>query len=263
MKKPAMAAGTPRPSPSPRPPRDNALLLRVYKGSQCVVALRVEGGAETAVRVMICSTGKTYGRTPDGTFKITSKYKYHQLKGYMGQYCSRFNGSILFHSVPIDNGARTMAEGKSRMKLSYYSQLGSMASSGCVRLLVRDALWIYSNCPAGTVVEVVGGASPWGGGGKPALKPGPPYTSEDGAYGWDPTDPDPANPYRNEPEATAEPTPTPAPVPTPEPTPAPTEPPAPEPTASPTPEPTPAPSPSPAQTEGPTASPAIAPTETA
>ncbi len=197
---PTVKAALPKPTPKPgatTAPSKAILLLRVYKGSQTVVAIRMEGGKEAAARVMICSTGRSSGLTPNGTFKIYAKYAYRQLQSAMGQYCSRFNGGILFHSVPIDNGAKKMSAGKSRMKISNYNKLGSMDSDGCVRLLVRDALWIYNNCPKGTRVEVVSSSSPFGTGSKPALKSGPPYTSKDGQYGWDPTDPDPKNPYRN------------------------------------------------------------------
>ena len=200
---------TKKPAATPAPSKSIAV-LRVYKGSQTVVAIRMEGGKETAARVMICSTGRTSGLTPNGTFKIYAKYAYRQLQGAMGQYCSRFNGGILFHSVPIDNGAKKMSVGKSRMKISNYNKLGSMDSDGCVRLLVRDALWIYNNCPKGTRVEVVSGSSPFGTGSKPVLKSGPPYTSVDGQYGWDPTDPDSKNPYRN---TTSTPKPSPAATP--------------------------------------------------
>ncbi len=227
---PTATAAAAKPSAKPpAKPSKPTLLLRVYKGSQTTVAIRLQDGKETAERVMICSTGRTSNLTPEGTFKIYAKYSYRQLQGAMGQYCSRFNGGILFHSVPIDNAAKKMSVGKSRMKISNYEKLGSMDSDGCVRLLARDALWIYNNCPNGTRVEVVSGSSPYGTGSKPALKSGPPYRSEDGQYGWDPTDPDPGNPYRK-PQPTASPTA--APTQQPPVTPTATEAPLPSPTAS-------------------------------
>jgi lipoprotein-anchoring transpeptidase ErfK/SrfK len=223
-KAPAQPAAAPTPTPVPAEDFSNSeLILRVYKGSQCVVALLRKDGQEKVVRVMICSTGLTSRLTPNGTFHISDKYAYHQLEGAMGQYCTRINDGIMFHSVPIANSAKTPELGRNRMNIKYYNQLGRMASLGCVRLLVSDALWIYENCPSGTKVEIVSKKSPYGRGSKPALKPGRPYTVGSGSFGWDPTDPDPNNPYSKiqlvEPTPTPAVTPTPAPAVTPEPSP--------------------------------------------
>ncbi|MCL2433788.1 MAG: L,D-transpeptidase family protein, partial [Clostridia bacterium] len=65
---------------------------------------------------------------------------------------------------------------------------GSPASSGCVRLTVADALWIYTYCEVGTTVEVVNDRS---------LPDYATYITPkklSGSYGWDPTDPNPNNP---------------------------------------------------------------------
>ena len=140
-------------------------------------------------------SGRSSGPTPNGTFKISQKIRYHRLEGARGQYCSRFNGGILFHSVPILESASTVDQGKKLMNLTSYAKLGRAASHGCVRLLVKDAKWIYDNCKIGTRVIVTSSKSPVGTGSKPAIIRKAPYSS--GNYGWDPTDPDPENPYRN------------------------------------------------------------------
>lgn len=139
---------------------------------------------------MICSSGKT---TPEGTYRVYKKYRYHSLYGAKGQYCSRIVGHFLFHSVPIDENARKVEEGKSRMKLDEYEKLGTRASDGCIRLLCRDAKWVYDNCDKTTVVVMTADSGPVPPA-APALIAGAPYETEPG-YGWDPTDPDPENPY--------------------------------------------------------------------
>lgn len=176
--------------PTDTPEEDGLYKLVVYFGSQSVVAYRAENGRWVEERVMICSSGKT---TPEGTYRVYKKYRYHSLYGAKGQYCSRIVGHFLFHSVPIDENARKVEEGKSRMKLDEYEKLGTRASDGCIRLLCRDAKWVYDNCDKTTVVVMTADSGPVPPA-APALIAGAPYETEPG-YGWDPTDPDPENPY--------------------------------------------------------------------
>lgn len=70
---------------------------------------------------------------------------------------------------------------------------GPRASLGCIRLEVVDVKWIYDNCPLGTRVLIYADAENPG----PMGKPGTIYTdpADTEKRGWDPTDPDPANPW--------------------------------------------------------------------
>ena len=166
--------------------------LVVYIGSQSVCAYEEQNGNWQLVRIMACSTGRE-GGTPAGSFRISDTYVYHSLYGAKGQYCSRFRGHYLFHSVPIDENARKITQGRGRMKLEEYEKLGTAASDGCVRLCCGDAKWIFDYCGKGTAVVVTRETGPEPPA-LPALIPGAPYETEPG-YGWDPTDPDPENPY--------------------------------------------------------------------
>lgn len=95
--------------------------------------------------------------------------------------------------MPIDENARKITQGRGRMKLEEYEKLGTAASDGCVRLCCGDAKWIFDHCGKGTAVIVTRETGPEPPA-LPALIPGAPYETEPG-YGWDPTDPDPENPY--------------------------------------------------------------------
>jgi len=70
--------------------------------------------------------------------------------------------------------------------------LGQPASKGCVRLSVIDAKWIYDNCANGTKVEVYDSPDP-GPLGKPLTYK---INANSPFRGWDPTDPDPGNPWK-------------------------------------------------------------------
>ena len=143
----------------------------------------VESGSGRLVRAMYCSTGRGYS-TIGGTYNTVSKMRWHALYGGVyGQYCTRIHGSYLFHSVPY---YRTV---KNQMATKEYNKLGTQASAGCIRLAVVDAKWIYDNCGIGT--RVVIGES------RSLKKPQRDKLtiSTSSRTGWDPTDPDPANPY--------------------------------------------------------------------
>ena len=186
-------------TPLESPEKDGDLWLVIYIGSESVVAFRAEDGDWKVERIMICSTGRKKGATPVGDHNIMKQYLYKKLgmngEGYYGQYSSRIAGHVLFHSVPIDGSNNQKQEiGKKQMKTKYYENLGKPVSGGCVRLRVIDAYWVYMHATVGTPVRVTLDAGP-----EPE-QPAPliyeePYVNKKGTLGWDPSDPDPENPY--------------------------------------------------------------------
>lgn len=138
-------------------------------------------------RAFICSVGED---TPCGSFKTSDKYIWRELFGNVyGQYATRVTGHILFHSVPY----YTM--NKDDLEYDEYNKLGTTASMGCIRLCVKDAKWIYDNCPSGTEVNITDSDSA-----EPLPKPEA-YSidiNDTQKRGWDPTDPDLSNPYIND-----------------------------------------------------------------
>lgn len=137
------------------------------------------------IKVFVCSTGKA---TPVGTFNTTDKYIWRLLVGNVyGQYATRITGHILFHSVPY------FTQNKNDLEYEEYNKLGTSASLGCIRLSVVDTKWIYDNCPKGTTVEIYDGELDNG-----ITKPSVITIDVNNANkGWDPTDPDEANPWNN------------------------------------------------------------------
>ena len=139
------------------------------------------------VKAMVCSTG---AQTPhSGVYKTPQKARWGVLIGPVwGQYCTRITGGILFHSVPY-----LKQNDPSSLEYWEYDRLGEQRSLGCVRLTVADAKWIFDNCPLGTSVEFYSSSNP-GPLGKPSVQKvtaaGDPYK------GWDPTDPNPNNPWK-------------------------------------------------------------------
>lgn len=188
-------------APTDAPKKDGDKLLVVYLGTQCVVAYEGQDGDWQELRVMICSTGRNKHETPVGTYKIYESYPYKELgmndTHCFGFWACRFKTHLLFHSVPISfDAGRDQEKGHRMCNMKKYEKLGSVASDGCVRLTVADAKWIYDLYDNGkTKIEVrvvkAKGPTPEK---PPAIIWEAPYTDKHG-YGWDPTDPDPDNPY--------------------------------------------------------------------
>lgn len=144
-----------------------------------------EAGEYTVpVKAFWCSGG---GYTPEGTFRTSAKYEWRPLFGDVwGQYATRITGHILFHSVPY------FEKDKSTLEYEEYNKLGTTASAGCIRMAVEDVKWLYDNCPVGTTVKMYRGKV------QEPLQPEPARkidTTDLLRRGWDPTDPDPDNPW--------------------------------------------------------------------
>ena len=161
--------------------------IKINRKQNCITVYTSDENGEYTVpyKAMICSTG-LYNATPRGTFHLSTKYLWRELYGKVyGQYATRITGGVLFHSVPY------YKKSKSALCTEKYNKLGQQASMGCVRLTVEDAKWIADNCPSGTTVEIYDNDDPG-----PLGKPEAAHIDTDSPNkGWDPTDPDVANPW--------------------------------------------------------------------
>lgn len=154
------------------------------------------GNYTVPVKAFVCSTGSA---TPSsGTYTMASsggskRRVWALYGGVYGQYVTPIVGDILFHSVPYlkRNGNDVVHDS---LKYWEYDKLGIRASMGCIRLTTRDAKWIYDNVSLWTKVEFYSSSNP-GPFGKPTAQK---ISNAPGNLkNWDPTDPDPNNPWRN------------------------------------------------------------------
>ena len=166
-------------------------LIMVNRAMCCVTIYEKDetGQFTVPVKAFACSVGREGHSTPTGTYNTSDLFRWAVMADSThAQYVYRFKGPYLFHSVPYFSSA------KDTLETEEYNKLGSPASLGCVRLCVADAIWIYQNCPANTTVIIYDDESTPGPLGKPESIKIPldsPYS------GWDPTDPDEANPWHN------------------------------------------------------------------
>ncbi|MCI9177972.1 MAG: L,D-transpeptidase family protein [Clostridia bacterium] len=167
----------------------NKYYIKVNYGAQVVNIYTYDknGKYTVPVKAFVCSTGTETPRS--GVYKIPAKITWCRMYGDVwGHYCSQIVGNILFHSVPY------LERNNHTLEYWAYDQLGTKASMGCIRLTTRDAKWIYDNISIGTSVEFYSSSNP-GPLGKPSAKK---ISNAPGNLKWwDPTDPDPKNPWRN------------------------------------------------------------------
>lgn len=183
-------SGTETPSAPKIPQSDKAYLARINL-THCTVNIytKDENGEYTVpLKAMICSTG--YATPKAGTFyRLGSTWEWLKLKGNVyGHYVTQITGNILFHSVPYLRWGDPAS-----LEYWEFDKLGVKASQGCIRLQVSDAIWIYNNAWNIVGVEFYKDEDP-GPFGKPAA---PKISDNEACRDWDPTDPNPENPWHS------------------------------------------------------------------
>lgn len=147
------------------------------------------GNYSNIAKVFVASTGAPDSPTPLGTYTVSDRYETLLLVGNVwGHYTVRINGPYFFHSVPYF----TKGDPWDNLEYLEYNKLGNGASAGCVRLATIDAKWIYDNIGYGTTVKIYDSPNLPDG----VVKPSAIKIDENSQNrGWDPTDPDPRNPW--------------------------------------------------------------------
>lgn len=169
-------------------PYPYAITIFVNKNVVAVYGRDDKGEYTCPVKLFICSTGPC---TPTkGTYSLLRKYDWRALiHGLWGQYATWITGNILIHSVPYHS------KNKDDLWSWQYNRLGASVSTGCIRMRVCDCKWIFDYCPCGTPVTFLTVNELPEGIEVPAYEL---LDLESENAGWDPTDPDPANPWKPE-----------------------------------------------------------------
>jgi lipoprotein-anchoring transpeptidase ErfK/SrfK len=123
-----------------------------------------------------CALGRSARMTPVGKFEISSKGDWKTWQtGEFSPYYTRYTSGLYIH------GSLYSKKSYDTMIADYYQRIGTKHTGGCIRTTLEASRWIYYNCPAGTVVEIVASSD---------LVPHveqPEIDSENPT--WDPTDP--------------------------------------------------------------------------
>ncbi|BDR53439.1 peptidoglycan-binding protein [Bombiscardovia nodaiensis] len=126
---------------------DGDLWVEVNLSTQTATAYK---GTTEVKSFPICSGLPRDGDESDlGTFFINIRYEIQTMRGpgYVSpnvKWVSYYNGSEGFHTADWNYDAIAHGDAANR------------GSHGCINMYEQDAKWIYDNCPAGTMVRVVG-----------------------------------------------------------------------------------------------------------
>ena len=102
-------------------------------------------GSWTLLKSFVCALGKDENPTPHGHFKVDYQVPYFGMEhNFQCKYGVVFFRDFMYHSVLFDKTGEYVIK----------SQLGTHASSGCIRLSPTDSKWLYDHIPIGTPVWI-------------------------------------------------------------------------------------------------------------
>lgn len=191
---------TTKPTPE-RIPAGGYSSIRIFLDKQRLVLYRFDtiSNSEYPALAFICSTGKSSTPTPkspnggNSPFYLKQRTTLTRFSSpkYVGtclvRYAIQVQGSTWIHAVPYSDpyGPKGKIElRKNACDLGAYRALGRTASSGCIRLCLRDAKYLYSIFKQGMPCYIVASSKGYE---IPAARGLP---SASGSRGWDPTDPE-------------------------------------------------------------------------
>ncbi len=124
-------------------PTDKFIWVDIHR--QQVYILKGRKGSYRLDMRISCATGRNQSPTTRGLFYVSDKgeWFYSSRLKSGAKFWVRFNGSYLFHSVAMDK------EGNVTDPI-----LGEKRSSGCVRMSISDAEYVYRNVREKTAVWV-------------------------------------------------------------------------------------------------------------
>lgn len=152
-------------------------LIYVAKDSYTIAILGLDEAGEYTrlLHLFHTAVGRSSGQTRAGTYTLTSRERWHTWgSGSYSPYATKHSGGLWFHG-PIFGSKATRP-----LNVRSYNQIGTKATSGCMRTYTSVAAWIYNNCPDGTTVIIANDSK----------YVSSPRSQIAATQGYDPTDPD-------------------------------------------------------------------------
>ena len=141
-------------NPEDFPVNASPYFIYVEKGSHTITIFGKDANGKYTVprKTFLTATGRTASLTPVGDFTILGKEKWHSWGNSYSPYCCKYYGNLFFHG-PI-YGQKNFGT----LSINSVFQIGTNASSGCMRTTVQAAYFIYQFCWVGTNVKIVNGS---------------------------------------------------------------------------------------------------------
>ena len=164
--------------------------IRVNRAANTVTVYTVgeDGTYSVPFKAMICVAPINLDCTEPVRYYTGAQWEWVGTYGDVyAQYATQFSPGMLIQSVPYNT------ENPADLRWEDYNKLGSNAETyGGVWLTVADAKWLYDNIGSGTEVVFYDDAANPGPYGQPQATH---IDSTRDNRGWDPTDPNPSNPW--------------------------------------------------------------------
>lgn len=147
----------PTPKPTPRPtvtPIPSPYYLYAEMGSftLAVYSRDASGKYTQLVRLIRMAIGRGTMTRP-GKYTLSTRLRWKAFSSSIyAQYGFQYRNGLYIHSPTYATKDITTMYDNS------YNEIGTKATSGCLRIPTADAYWIYNNCPAGTILEIVSGS---------------------------------------------------------------------------------------------------------
>ena len=157
--------------------RQSSYVLKVNKTMNCLTVYAADGsnGYIIPVKAMMTSVGDD---TPIGTFHTPEKFRWHlMIDDSYTQWATRITQGFMMHTITYEKSDNMW------MNNWGYNNLSVSRSHGCVRLIAKNAKWIYDNCAVGTAITIYEDST------SPSPFMIPDQVSISFAQRWDPTDP--------------------------------------------------------------------------
>ena len=157
--------------------KQSSYLLKVNKTMNCLTVYAPDGsnGYVIPVMAMMTSVGDD---TPIGTFHTPEKFRWHlMIDDSYTQWATRITQGFMMHTITYEKSDNMW------MNNWGYNNLSVSRSHGCVRLIAKNAKWIYDNCAVGTAITIYEDST------SPSPFMIPDQVSISFAQRWDPTDP--------------------------------------------------------------------------
>ena len=140
--------------PEDFPVNASPYFIYVEKGSHTITIFGKDANGKYTVPKMtyLTATGRTASLTPVGDFQISAKEKWHAWGNAYSPYCCKYYKNLFFHG-PI-YGEKNFGT----LSINSVNQIGTNASSGCLRTTAEAAYFIYQFCWVGTNVRIVNGS---------------------------------------------------------------------------------------------------------
>ena len=141
-------------NPEDFPVNSSPYFIYVEKGSHTITIFGKDSNGKYTIprKTFLTATGRTASLTPVGNFTIKGKEKWHSWGTCYSPYCCKYYGGLFFH------GSLYKSKNFGSLMRGSVAQIGTNASSGCMRTSAQAAYFIYQFCWVGTNVKIVNGS---------------------------------------------------------------------------------------------------------